>query len=330
MGRWPRDRSPNLLLAGYVPETVNNYRIATRTFLRWCTKHRTSNSKPPKTSSELDQLLCLYFQQHFVKNGGSGRQHCANVVNGIAMMLPQLRGSFPLANRCLTNWKKLVPSKAYPPLTLDLACVIAMAFLKRGMQRYAVAVLLSFDCLLRVSECMSLRASDIVLTGDRRFGSSIDSKSAKFDFSSCALRIRHAKGGDDQFVAVLDHRVAELLSLLVRGLGDEQFVFPSSTAHRASGYRYQFLRIISELGLDARFTPHSARHGGATYLKLHKNWPMADIQERGRWKSMSSAFHYVQMGRSLLVTSKVPRHLRDAGAVFSKHLLECFALAQKN
>ena len=86
------------------------------------------------------------------------------------------------------------------------------------------------------------------------------------------------------------------------------------------------------MSLDPRVVFHSCRHGGATSDYLAGE-DLAFIQHRGRWVSLRSAQHYIQMGRALLVSSTrdVPEQsLADADAVASD-VLGCFlALAQRH
>ena len=262
-------------------------------------------------------------------NNGAGYTTCANLVSAVSHYLPQLRGHFPVASRALKGWRILVPPKPHPPLTWELCCCIAVELARRGLVKYAVGVLLSFDCLLRVSELMELRASDVILTGDLRAGAvPADAKLNRTGFTGVAIRIRHAKTGVNQFVTVMNPDVAQLLALLVRGLHDEDYLLPCAAKDRAANFRCYFKAVVAKLQLDPRFVPHSCRHGKATELKL-RGWTVADIAERGRWRSFASCVHYLQQGRALLLATQAPSKLRSAGLLFSKDVRSALALAQK-
>ena len=67
-------------------------------------------------------------------------------------------------------------------------------FLKISRPRVAFAILLTFDCLLRGGELISLRRDDIAVPSDPRLGSSAR--------SSYALYLRNTKTGQNMWVEV--------------------------------------------------------------------------------------------------------------------------------
>ena len=322
-----RARSSNLLLASVQFSTLNDYVRSIQTFVAWCEPR---NFKADLSLPELDLLIATYFQHQFLAYKGSRFKLYNDLPSAIATFIPQWRGHFPIASRCLKGWRKLVPSESYPPLTWDLACLIACELARAGQSRLAVGVVLSFDCLLRVNELMELKAGDVMLAGDLRLGAvPTEARLGKTGYTGVALRIRAAKTGTNQFVAVRDERVARLLALAVRGLPDDAYIFPAKRVDRGAAFRYYFKSALKRLGLDERFVPHSLRHGGATFL-ANIGVPLADIAYRGRWKSFASAAHYVQIGRALLATTKVAANLRQAAAVLSQDIYKAVTLAQIN
>ena len=61
----------------------------------------------------------------------------------------------------------------------------------------------------------------------------------------------------------------------------------------------------------ARFTFHSLRHGGATETAL-AGIPLEIVAKRGRWRVLSSASRYVQMGISLLASIRLGKRAQEA------------------
>jgi integrase len=313
-----------LLLAGYDPKTVIKYQRYVLRFLRWAEK--LPKHLQPQTVEQLDDSLCKFAQHTFDRNEGSGKSIFSAAVYGISMYLPRTAGQFKVAYRYIKAWNKLVPSKSAPPFTDDVVSAIAMHFVVTGQARYGLAVLLQFDCLLRVSELMNLRARDVAFAGDHRLGSS-GFKNSKHVFSDAAICFRNTKTGPLQSVLVLNPAVASLLRFALIGKKPDDFLFPSTTKDRAASFRKALTAACVALGLSPDYKTHSCRHGGATFLFLI-GWAIADIKIRGRWKSDKSVEHYIQIARALLMQYSIPAAVASAGALFSKNLVASFSLAQ--
>ena len=55
-----------------------------------------------------------------------------------------------------------MPPTPYAPMPLDLVHAVAVTCALAGAVAVGIAILLSFDCLLRISEVAALRVGDIV------------------------------------------------------------------------------------------------------------------------------------------------------------------------
>jgi integrase len=313
---------PALLLIGkYQPKTVTKYLRGVRAFVNFCEQQ----SLQPWTTENMDDCLCQFIQQTFDRYEGMNRSLAAGAVYGVPMLLPRLAKRLPVARRYLDSWQVLKPSRPRPPFTKDVISAVAMRLALNGYPRYALAALLQFDCLLRVSELMNLKASDVAFQEDARLGSGF--QDSKVEHAGVCVSIRKAKTGRNQSVLVVDKDVATLLRFAMKGLKPSDMLFPAWRKDRADCYREKLLQACKQLGLSADYNTHSLRHGGATHLFI-KGWKIADIMQRGRWKSSESADRYIQAGRSLLMQQQVPSAVAQAGAVVSRHLVACFSLAQ--
>jgi integrase len=282
------------------------------------------NCLPDTTDIDtLDDFVCDFIHCIYFENDGRRRYVAESLTAGLAMIMPRVKGRLLLANRALRGWKKLHPSRAWPPLSRSLTVAIAVSLARAGRWRLAVATLLAFDCLLRVSELMNLRVRDIAFAGDVRLNS---------DFEGAAIALPSTKTGPNKFVNVLDPDVVLLLKRAVHGLRLDSFVFPSTTKARTDCYRRALKHACAELGLAAfRFVPHSLRHGGATHMHLQpERFDIADIAHRGRWKSVESALHYCQQGRALLLSTQIPEPLASAAPVLARNVLLALSLAQNS
>jgi len=233
------------------------------------------------------------------------------------MYLPRAKGKLLLANKANSGWRKVVPSVSHPPMSFEIHVAVACMMAKQGRLELAIACLLAFDCLLRGGELMNIKVGDIAFAGDRRLG---------YEFTGgLAIGLPVTKTGPLRWTEVLSPGVQTPVLLLARGKGAQDFLFPSSTARRSRAFYDAFKRACRSLGLSKDYVPHSLRHGGATTLRF-RLWPIEDILERGRWASVESARHYVQAGRCLMLQTRVPPHVVDAGAMLARDLVAALAL----
>src|SRR5262249_25473777 len=155
-------------------------------------------------------------------------------------------------------WHRTHPSTSHPPLTWELTCLMAVWMAIRGQHHAALAMLVGFDCYLRIGELLSLQVQDVAVSNDPRLGSA---------YPRVLLRLAHTKTGRNQAVTVEDSDVAKLLTSHVQGRQQSDRVFQVS---RDSFYKL-FHGACRAFGLDGlNYSPHSLRHGGATRHFLQK------------------------------------------------------------
>ncbi len=139
------------------------------------------------------------------------------------------------------------------------------------------------------------------------------------------LRIRKAKTGKNQTVRVFNPEVRLVVRRLLRATPPGHRLFPFSPAT----FRAALHRVCAELQLSSSYTPHSLRHGGATYWHNTLGRSMEDIMHRGRWASSKSARIYVQQGPAVWMAQSVPRSTYDLGLAVSRQVSKVFdSLAQ--
>ncbi len=312
--------SLNLLTDAYKPATIKKYRGAVWSFLDWC---REEGVESVSSFMELDDVLFDYFQNMYEmkmadpKSSG-GKSKAADTLHGLLMYLPRGRFELMTAAKAVRNWARLSESISYPPLTKNLAVLIAVKMASMGYYRQGVATLVGFDCLLRVGELTSLRFSDVADCGDSRFPS---------EHQNMSIRLRKTKTGSNQFVVVRDPAVV----VLVRGLLKitskdlDAALFPFSSDQ----YRRLFKKVCAILGLSSRYVPHSLRHGGATHLFLSEKLAVKDIMVHGRWAALKSAQRYIQGGRALLMTVSIPDDVALLASTFAEDVLYSMDLAKQ-
>ena len=265
------------------------------------------------SSRTVDLHLADYID-HLHAAQGSYSYAC-QAANGLVFYCPRLRGRLHESQQRLRGWKKLAPSVAHPPITLELTALLSVTLAKQGLHAEAVGCLLAFDCLLRVSELTNIRYSDAALPLDARFGSS---------HVRMAVRLASTKTGANQSVALTEPAVEQVLLhyLSVRSWAAADFIFPFSPAR----FRRALARVAADCGLDAlQLVPHSFRHGGATRAALMGD-SVESIMLRGRWKALESVKNYLQMARARLLLQQIPAAAAQLGTVLLRTLVPCMRL----
>lgn len=292
-----------LIEASCAPATLSKYRRGVNLFVDWCDE----NGREVITYDDMDDALTDYFHDLFEQGDGSGKGLAAQTFYGVLKLMPRAAHKLPTAYASLQGWLKLKPSQSYPPITWELAVLVAVQMTRTGKLRYGIATLLAFDCFLRVGELVNLRKQDVADSGDSRLGQV---------YRGLALRLRQTKTGPNQWVEVEHADVKKLVRLVINSTdkpSDKLFPFT------ANQFRQTFKRACSQLGLNAGYVPHSLRHGGATRWHLLGK-PLEDILMRGRWASTKSARRYVQAGRAMLLTTSVPEVLAGYGQSLASNI----------
>jgi hypothetical protein len=302
--------SAPLLYGKYGKTTLVRYAHAVEMFVAWC--KRTGRSP---SFADLDDVLATYLNDLYLRSvGGRGKTTAQCTVYGVVAIYPSMADRLSVSKRCVQSWDRLVPAVQYPPFTRDLACAVSVVMRLWGYQRYAVATLLAFHCMLRVGELCMLRKCDVGDDGDGRLGSA---------HRGVVLRLRKTKRGVNQSVRVDDPDAAALLRIVVRSTPIEEFRLFNFTP---SSYRSLLKRVCVHLGLSARYVPHSLRHGGATYLH-QLGVPVEDIMLRGRWASVKVTRRYIQDGESMLLSLSVPPRIAALAATASRNIISYLAPA---
>ena len=256
------------------------------------------------SKDDADYWLAHYIHVEYAtgpNTRGTRKGHCRNAVYGLEHFYPAFK-QLTVARRCIRGWDRLLPPTPYAPMHQDVALALAVLRCILGCLGAAIALLVSFDCWLRISEVAGLKARDIV---DNR--SQVDPAGR-----GVAVYLETTKTGTRQAVLVESPEIGDLLvawrdAHRARGLSEGAPLFPAPDQLRKA-----LAQALTGLGLGdgndrgLHFSWHSCRHGGASRAFL-LNRPMSDILLRGRWKAESSGRHYVQAGRQLLIGSAVPQ-----------------------
>lgn len=303
-----------LKAASIQPRTIQSYDDNLKKFLTFTRLTLSKLMRLP--AHRIDLLLSSYFDWSF--SLGGSYTYATYALNGLCFHYPLLKGQLPESKRRLKGWDNLRVSRSYPPITWELTTLLAVTLARSGFYAEGIALLLSFDCYLRVGELVGLRFRDIARPNDPRLGSV---------HRHMAMRLRKTKTGRNQWVSLKNPQVAVVFwqYLQSRTFGDMDSVFPFSASH----LRRALHGAVDSLGLShIPYVLHSLRHGGATSDFLAGS-TIEQIKFRGRWKSMESVARYIQTGRALLLTLQVPSTLNDAGYLYSEFLVDVMSFILK-
>lgn len=262
-------------------------------------------------ASEIDRALAVYIQDCY--DARSSFTYVSLALSGAVHRRPDLRHQLPISRQCLRGWDKSRDAVSYPPLTWELTVVMACTMARSGYHGPAIAMLLAFDCFLRVGELTRIRFTDIIMPNDPRMGRA---------HTTMAVVLRTAKTGKLQSVGIWNRDVAQLVALWARSVSNSN---PVDTDPRIFPFSPDFFRRLMHhtstvLQLPIHYTPHSLRHGGATDDFL-RNGSVERVQFRGRWKHLESVRRYVQTARGVLAAQQVSPHINDLGVALSGDLV---------
>jgi integrase len=303
----------DLRSASIAQGTKKNYWRAVLRFLDYVI----AADEHPSTNAQFDDVLLDWIQSLYEHGNGVGKSIAKNAIHGLCHIMPSLRGHLVKSGQAISGWNKLHQGRSYPPLTWELASLLAVEMRRSNPTsgcRYAVATVLAFDCLLRVSELVNLKREDIAFEDDPRVGVRPKSKKGEGEQNLGAIVvIRRAKTGKNQSVTLRDPQIIALMREMVQSTRPNSYLFPFTAAQ----YRRTFKRNCAALHLSSLYVPHSLRHGGATRYRHRLGWSMEDVMQRGRWQSSKSARIYIQAGVALAMSMQVPRGLNERGGRYS-------------
>ena len=290
---------------GLTDSTYTAYYRATDIFLHNCSL--TFKQLSTLDITTIDSYLSAWIEAEY--EAGGSRSYAENTRNGLHFFCPCLKNQLHESHLRLKGWKRKVPGRSHPPLPRNIAVLMAASLARREHYHAALATLLSFDCYLRINECMKLRVGDVTIPIDTRLGAR---------YSRCAVHLRTTKTLDNLSCTVRDPVIARLLHRCIIGRPSTDLVFPFTAAvYREHHFKY----TLDLLGLGhLHFVPHSLRHGGATHDYVVVGRSEEHVFKRGRWASLKSANRYLQTLAAVNLTYLVPTELDQEGAEYDHEL----------
>lgn len=257
----------------------------------------------------LDRALAEFVQHSY--DCSRPFTYASHALHAVVLQRPELKhDALYQARACLKGWERVKKSHSHPPLTWELTIVLACTMARAGYHSPALAMLVGFDCYLRVSELTGLRRRDIVMPNDARMGRA---------HSHMAVILPKTKTGLNQSVSLQRHDVALLLASWVRAMPGERDTLVFDFTPQWFGRLIR--NCCVQLGVGhISYVPHSLRHGGATADFLARG-DVEYVHFRGRWKSIESVRTYIQTARALLAAQQVPAHLNTLGILLGDEIV---------
>ena len=275
-----------LLESSVGPTTLKAYKSALASFLAWLQEEGVVSLED---FTSLDNFLLRYFEHLAKLQDGRGRQLGVNTRAAVLLFLPNARWALNNSLRALKGWARLRPSRQRPPLPSELVILLIDYFRKLHSPEAEWVVRACFEGYLRLSEALGAKVDDFELSS-----------------KDGILALPKSKTGINQSIIIYKGEWLRLTKQLIRSKPKGSTLVDL----RPDKFRQAFHSALLELGAaDGRFTPHSLRHGGATWDYLQGS-PIADIIVRGRWTQAKTASRYIQQGRAALVKLSLSSELR--------------------
>lgn len=292
------------------PSTHNQYRRCIAPFIKWLLKNRYY----PDLACEYDDLLVEYKTEVVLS-----KAKFEGLVAGIEFILLHFRGQLVWTRSVLAGWSTTHVAHHIVPLVKGPAYLVSCHIAAMGHERMACGILLQHALGLRPSEPLGIVREDVMLPDDL----SADSN------QQCAVIGLGMKAGTKakraQAVMLRSGRLIGILKWLWHTCLPGQ---------RIIGYNYeQYRRLLKRaeeaLRISVGYTPHSARAGFATDMRVG-GVSFTDIREAGRWVADTSLRVYLDvMGAAQISTNLKLVGLSNAQAYALRNVLDYLSAAKQ-
>ena len=261
------------------PTTRLRYNQAKDDFFEYL---KSINRALPSTAKELDIVVSDYLEHLWAI--GSGRSAGSNSLAALQDSQPYLKGKLAQSWRLMKTWViNEIPNRA-PPLTLEMVEAMTGYALFKGLDTFALSLLLGFFGLLRTGEILSITAAQVSIHDPK---------------GPAVLSLGMTKAGKRQ-------GAAESVTLHVEDVCRRLYHWKTHVSSRAllapSGHKWRktFNEVLSALSFDkADYRPYSLRRGGATHFFSHLG-SFDKLLQLGRWQAAKTARIYVNEGLAVL------------------------------
>lgn len=297
--------------------TLARYSQAVAELDKWAATHRRSLNVKCIDRTIVDFL-------HEMCETGRSIVDARSVVYGFILLrmnsdLPE-RLLLGQSKAALKGWCSRFPTHSRAGVDLKVWDVIAWQCIQDDDPLSAAAILLQGDTYMRPTEILSMKKQSIIRPYKSRssfWGVVIGSQD---------LHIPTKTGLFDDCV-LLDSPGREDLGVVLKYLYKHCNRNTGKLLHDLSlrAYGEAIKKACATHGLQSlNLTPHGLRHSGPSTDAYHRTRSLAAIQQRGRWKTLSSVARYQKPGRMLLLHQSVRDAVWKKASTCRKHALEFF------
>ena len=263
--------SLGLKYRGITSKTRQRYEKQISIFFTYLERYKIDT---PSSFRDLDEQLASYIDNMFMNGEPIG--YAGDLISGISRFTPAARLRIPITRLWFRNWQREVVRVRALPIPAHVCK--GMAGMALALKRIDLAALLplSFLCMLRTGDIISLRPQDVTFSP---YGSS----------AIIALHQTKTSGPNTEEAVLHDPRAVASLRLACKNGPRDEPIY-----ERPPRFLGEDLKWLGKLvGFEhKRFTPYSLRRGGATW-HFHKFGSLARTTMAGRWKHERTAKIYI-------------------------------------
>jgi hypothetical protein len=236
-----------------------------------------------------DQRVVNFHLEEFAESLYSRGETVAKAVDAILGFISKFWWQRPWLVpvwRLITAWRLREPlecQRPMPPVVLRAAMAVAFAW---GWPRLAIALWLSFHCLLRPGELWCLIRAPITFCSDL----GMDAARSHFAVLNIPFPKTRKRGPRRQHVLVTD----PALHLCLRKVCDELEpgnLFLPYSEHTA---RNRIGQVLASIGLPGHLYSWGSLRAGCASHEYLSGTSVGHIKFRGRWSAEKSLEHYIQ------------------------------------
>ena len=280
--RW--DRTRELLERGRITEKTKTLRLSLLAQLsNWLGENLPEFTLDDLARYRIDSLS-EWLEEYMIHLylGGHTRQTAAETLNAVVQKYGWLRTVLAGPWNLVRTWESLEPSRHHSPIPRQVMFALAATALAWDWPKIAVLLVLGFFGLLRPSELIALRRSDLALPTDHWDGPVV--------YIRVGTPKTRSKAARDQHVRIDEPYIAQWITKILTSTPSWSRIWHGSLA----AFKTRFNLLQTEVLQAQPFVPASLRPGGATFLfrLFHEN--LQRLQWRGRWRSYRMLEIYVQ------------------------------------
>ena len=292
----PRPRPVLDLDLSVTPATLVRYRNALEQYDRWAVLRSLpcSSSLASCPTEDCNRAVSAFLQ--WLNQQRSPVYIGSYFLAGLQERHPLLRGRLGPSWRAQRTWVLSAPTRVRAPVDDTVLRAMVVVALLWHWPVTAFLLLLGHRGYMRPGELTALRAGHVRLTDPHfRTGAAVIAAVVRPKTRSSAAPV--------QAVVVRDQVLLRMAAVTLTGLPPHARLCPDG----ARGLRLRFDALVAALGAQAGgYTPGGLRGGGAVSDYTSGRSSLTDIMFHGRWASVRSVTHYLQLGAAAVATTRLP------------------------